>query len=356
MITSVTKKMPAGSLVAGLLFLGLLVAATPAAAGAPPVAIPPYAISLFAASPMGTSQPDSIVLWRDRVIVGFGDGVAKDGSDGKSSTIVEFSLNGTVKRIFSVPGHNDGLRVVDDDDLWALQNEDANPNLVVIELTTGKQKLYNFAPTPHGGGYDDIAVQDGKVYLSASNPSGNPNTAPAIVRATLSGNNVVLETILNGDDSATDITTGMPVTLNLQDPDSMTFDPRGNIVLVSQADSELIFVRHPGKADQTVGLLPLTSPVAVPPAPPITVDDTTFAPDPKAFLLVTDLSGNAIYRIDGGTFGFEPGVAYSASDSFGIVGTLNLDTGVVTPIATGFGSARGLLFVSPDRGEHRDDR
>jgi hypothetical protein len=52
------------------------------------------------------------------------------------------------------------------------------------------------------------------------------------------------------------------------------------------------------------------------------------------------------------TFGFEPGVACSASDTLGLLGTLNLDNGVVTPIVTGFGGARGLLFISP--GSHID--
>lgn len=48
-------------------------------------------------------------------------------------------------------------------------------------------------------------------------------------------------------------------------------------------------------------------------------------------------------------FGFEPGTAYSGSDSAGVVGTLDLDTGVLTPVATGFGSVRGMVFVSPVR-------
>jgi hypothetical protein len=32
--------------------------------------------------------------------------------------------------------------VVGESDLWCLQNEDANPNLVVIDLEEGIQKLY----------------------------------------------------------------------------------------------------------------------------------------------------------------------------------------------------------------------
>jgi hypothetical protein len=349
------------SLIAGAVLLGSLVAPVPAAAQSGPTAIPPYKISVFAKSPMGISQPDSIVQWHDNIIIGFQNHVAKDGTDGKSSTIVEFSLSGKVKRMFTVPGHNDGLRIVGDDDLWALQNEDANPNLVVIELRTGKAKQYTFAPTPHGGGYDDMVVKDGKVFITASNPNtpGGINIFPALVRASLSGNSVVLETVFNGNASATDISTGNTVVLNLMDPDSMTIDPRGNIVVDSQADSELIFVRNPLTDEQTLGLLNISQttllgtdgkPLA------ITLDDTAVAPRPRAFLLVTDVSGGVVYRVDAGTFGFEPGTAYSASDTLGLVGTLNLDNGVVTPIVTGFGSARGLLFVSPDRDRDGDDK
>jgi len=355
------KKLLAGWLIACVALLGSLVAAVPAAAQTLPAAIPPYTISIFANTPSGISQPDSIVQWRDSIIVGFQNHVTKDGTDGKSSTIAEFSLSGMVRRMFQVPGHNDGLRIVGDDSLWALQNEDANPNLVVIELRTGTAKQYQFAPTPHGGGYDDMVVKDGKVYITASNPNldamGN-NVFPALVRASLSGNNVLLEPVFNGDASATDIPTGTTVTLNLTDPDSMTIDPRGNIVLDSQADSELIFVRHPLTDEQTLGRLKISPTLTGSDGKPlaITLDDTAFAPRPKAFLLVTDVSGGVIYRIDAGTFGFEPGTAYSGSDTLGLVGTLNLDNGVVTPIVTGFGSARGLLFVSPDGDHGGDDR
>jgi len=167
----------------------------PSLAGAQAKALAPYAISVFATSPPNATQPDSIVSWGDNIIVGFQNHVAKDGGDGKSSTIVEFSASGEVKRSFSVPGHNDGLRIVGDGKLWALQNEDANPNLVVIDLESAEQTPYQFAPTPHGGGYDDIVVVRGEVYLTASNPNLDPlgvNVFPALVRARLSNGNVLL--------------------------------------------------------------------------------------------------------------------------------------------------------------------
>jgi hypothetical protein len=333
-------------------------------AAAQPTASSPYKVSEFAQSPAGASQPDSIVQWHDSVIVGFQNHVAKDGSDGKSSTIVEFSSAGKVKRTFSVRGHNDGLRVIDENLLWALQNEDANPNLVIIDLRSGTQTLYQFPPTPHGGGYDDIVVKHGRVYFTASNPTLDPNginVFPALVRATLSGTSVILQPILNGNANATDLTTGKTVSLNLTDPDSMTIDPRGNIVFVSQADSVLVFVRHPGAANQAVGVLPLSSSVTGPNNATITIDDTAFAPESSASLLVTDVNAGVIYRIDRavlGERGFEPGRAYSASDTLGLVGTLNVDNGFITPSVTGFGSARGLLFLSAeserDQGEEDD--
>jgi hypothetical protein len=114
-------------------------------------------------------------LWKRR---------AKDASDGKFSTIVQYSLTGKVKSSFRVRGHNDGLRLIGENDLWAMQNEDANPNLVVINLKTWARKEYTFPHPVHGGGYDDIAVQGGRVFISASNPNLNPkgvNVFPALL-------------------------------------------------------------------------------------------------------------------------------------------------------------------------------
>jgi hypothetical protein len=76
-----TKNMLTGSFAACALLMGWLMASVPATAQTLPAATPPYKISVFVNSPNGISQPDSIVQWH-------------------------------------VPGHNDGLRVIGDDDLW----------------------------------------------------------------------------------------------------------------------------------------------------------------------------------------------------------------------------------------------
>jgi hypothetical protein len=317
------------------------------------VATPPYSISVFATNPSGTSAPDSIVTWRNSVIVGFGNGVAKDGSDGKSSTIVEFNAGGHVKRTFSVPGHNDGLRVIGEDELWALQNEDGNPNLVIIDLDSGIQTRFNLNSV-NGGGYDDIVEINGSVYFTASNPAKNPNTDPALVRVTLAGNTATVTPVLLGNALATNIPDGSQVALNLQDPDSMTTDLKGDIVFVSQADAELVFVKHPAAVNQSAAVLPITSTVPIVNSVTFTIDDTIFARKGSKYLLVTDITGGKIYKIKQSDF--EPGQAYSASDTYGIVGTLDLSTGLVTPVVTGLGSARGLAFVREQDDDHHCER
>ena len=97
-------------------------------------ALTPYTVSTFATSVPGVyTQPDSIAVLADHIFVGYGNGIAPDGSDGKSSTIVEYDFNGNVITTYTVKGHNDGLKVNPRTRLlWALQNEDASPNLVII--------------------------------------------------------------------------------------------------------------------------------------------------------------------------------------------------------------------------------
>jgi hypothetical protein len=47
----------------------------------------------------------------DHVFIGYGDGHAPDGSDGLSSQVVEYKMYGTIVHVYTVPGHNNGLKV-----------------------------------------------------------------------------------------------------------------------------------------------------------------------------------------------------------------------------------------------------
>jgi hypothetical protein len=323
------------------LILRLVVCAaflTGLAASGQVVASAPYTVSVFATSiPNVDFAPDSIAVLDGHVFVGYGDGVAPDGSDGKSSTIVEYSANGDMLTTYTVLGHNDGLRVNPTTHLlWAMQNEDANPNLVIIDPTNGTQTMYTFGPTPHGGGYDDIAFRGTDVFLSASNPSNNPNNAPAIVKAQISGGTVTVTPVLSGTASAIDIPTDTPVNLNLQDPDSMIFNPLGDLVLDSQADAELIIVHHVGFFDQTAYHLALTQNGS-----PVQIDDTVFATSSHGVILVSDRDGETVYAISRELF--SPAAAYSATPT--TVAALDPDTGVLTDIVTGMVSPHGMAFI-----------
>jgi hypothetical protein len=306
-----------------------------------------YSISVFARGVKGKyTAPDSLAVSNDRIYIGFGDGNDPAGLDGKANKIVEYTKSGRYVFSYNVIGHNDGLKVDPyTHKIWALQNEDGNPNLVIIDPKTREQSVFTFAaPPPNGGGYDDIVFRGGEVYLSASNPAKNPNTRPAIVKARLVGNSVVVTPLLEGNAQATDIVTGAKVTLNLQDPDSMTLDPSNNVVMTSQSDSELVVVRKPGTKLQNVLQVPLSSPYGTP-----QVDDTLFTPSSDGFVLVSDTAADTVYAIR--KAGFAPGAAYSAavagsgSTAQGFVGRLDLEFGQLTPIVTGLNSPHGLAFV-----------
>jgi hypothetical protein len=307
-------------------------------AGAQVTAITPYTVSTFATSVQGVYfQPDSIAEVGGHIFIGFGDGAAPDGSDGKSSSVVEYDRSGNVLKVFTVKGHNDGLRVDPKTQLlWAMQNEDGNPNLVIIDPVSGSQTLYTFGPTPHGGGYDDIAFRGNDVFISASNPAHNPNSYPAIVRATITGSTVNVSPVLMGTATATDIPTDTPIALNLLDPDSMKFDPFGDLVLDSQADGELIILHHAGALDQSVYHLALTLNGTT-----TQIDDTVYATASHGVILVSDLGGDTIYSITKDIF--SPGAAYSAAPTS--MAATNLNTGVLTNIITGMVSPHGMIFL-----------
>jgi hypothetical protein len=331
-------------MVFGALLSVFLAGTRPAVAG-PPVAAPPYAITTFASGTAAFSSPDSIAFTPTNVFVGFGNGVAKDGSDGKASTIAEYDLEGNLVTTFSVKGHNDGLRIDRDGELWAMQNEDGNPNLVIIDPSDGDQKLITIAAV-NGGGYDDIVFAGRFVFFSASNPSKNPNVDPAVVTADVEGSTAHLAQTLAGNAPATEVTTGKPVTLNLQDPDSMILDPNGELVLTSQADMELVIIQNPGLTCQNVLVVPLTTPDGDTPM----ADDTVFARSPEGRILFADKSSNSVYSITAPYFA--PGAAYTAaqnsSATTGFVGRVDLTTGLLTPIVTGLGNPGGMAFVSTD--------
>jgi hypothetical protein len=215
-----------------------------------------YSVKVWAKGTSNFNNPDSIESDRGHVWVGYQNVTSKTGGDGQFSTVVEYDSDGLLLRTFAVPGHCDGLRIDPaTHTVWASSNEDGNPGLVSIEQTSGKITAYSFDPTVHGGGFDDMAFLNGKMFIAASNPnldSNGVNVFPAVDEVTFNGTKVVLTPVLMGNASAVDTISQQMVTLNEVDPDSLSIDASGNLVLVNQAGSELVFIANPGTAAQKV--------------------------------------------------------------------------------------------------------
>lgn len=345
----------------GALCLGLMIGASTAARASNtgiimgPIASPPYVLSTFAVSESGYTDPDSVTFNDTNIFVGYGNGGAPDGSGGAMSTIVEYDTTGAVVTTFTVVGHNDGLRINPaDGSLWAIQNEDANANIAVIDLKTGKQTVTPFpSPAPHGGGYDDVVFTKGATFVSASNPTNNPNTGPAIVSVDLKGKKLSVTPVLAGEAMATNVLTGSTVTLNLQDPDSMILDPFGELILDSQGDGEEVVVHFPGQSCQSAFVVPLTYPTGPGTFAGLMADDTAFATSNSGFIIFADKHSQTVYKITAPYFFV--GAAYTAfqdnTGTFGFVGSTDLSTGVSTPIITGLGNPAGMAFVPSSIGK-----
>lgn len=325
---------------------------------------PGYGISVFVQAPSATQKPDSIVQMGNTVFIGYQQsGDVKDGSvPGLTNQVVQYDLSGNLLKTYTVPGHNDGLLVRSDlNQLWAMSNEDGNPILTIIDFGSATQKSYTATvnPTAHGGGYDDFQLINGVVYVTASNPSV-PGTAPSVVALTLNANGTTFDVapVLAGNAQALDITPsigGSPnptykqmVTLALTDPDSEAIDSSADLVVDSQADGRLVFIKNPGPMQQ-VSVLMLTL-FNDKDGPTVPVDDTrwvpTAGPQGVTYMLFTD-SSNTTYRLDGP---YKAGNAYSNGQ--GQVMQLDVSTGHLTPVAVSVGNPaalqdpHGMLFIA----------
>jgi hypothetical protein len=104
---------------------------------------PGYTVTVFAQGVQGLSAPDSIAVAGNKIYIGYGDNHDPAGLDGLTSQIVEYSKAGQMLYVYNVPGHNDGLKLDPaTGKLWAMQNEDGNPNLVIIDPRTREERLY----------------------------------------------------------------------------------------------------------------------------------------------------------------------------------------------------------------------
>ena|SRR5271166_3301494 len=159
--------------------------------------------------------------------------------------------------------------------------------------------------------------------------------------------------VLLGNASLIDIVMGNRVIVPQSDPDSLKVDCASDLVLDSQADGDLIFINAADSKNQAALRLHLTNGTMT----QITVDDTVFPTAPSGTILVVDTKGDTVYAVKSDAF--QSGGAYSASDSDGILGKVDLSTGLVIPIVTGMQTPHGALFIpasSEDDDDHGDNQ
>jgi len=300
-----------------------------------------YSVSVFAPNPAGTSSPDSVAIAGDNVFIGYGNGTKSDGSDGLPTTIGQYTTSGQLVQTFSVPGHNDGLRVdPTTNQVFALQNQDGNPSLTTIDPTTKAQQTYTLPSINGGGGYDDLAFLNGQIFIDPSSPTLNNgvNQTPVLATLSLSGGQAKVTPVLSSGTGLTAVNTatGQSVSFNLTDPDSLGITPSGALTIDGENDKALFTVTNPGTTQQQVSVLPHSA---------FTADDNVYGSTASSRLLVANSSSTsgAVYQISGP---FASGATYISSSSGGAVGTLD-SSGTLTPIASDLGSPHGLGFL-PD--------
>jgi hypothetical protein len=301
---------------------------------------PQWRVNLFVRGNKKRYNPDPIVSQGNFFYVAFQNASQPDGTGG-DSTIAQYKRDGMLVQTINVPGRCDGMRWNPNTNImWLTVNEDANSAMYTWDPKSDALTHYSFSTAKHGGGYDDLAFSNGMAFIAASNPTLNArgnNKGPALVGVVLRGSKAIVKTVLKGNATATDIPTGNTVTLNLTDPDSLSITPSGDVLLVSQADSEIVFVHNAGLASQTVSRLLVGT----------QLDDTVYATKRAGLFYLADSKKDAIYLIRGP---IKAGTLYTEtpgdSGVAGFVGTVDTPTGTITPIITGFKSPTGLTFVA----------
>jgi hypothetical protein len=313
----------------------------------------PYTLGTFkGVPPSGATQPDDIAVSADGadLWVGYGNGVDTFGKGGPSN-LVEYDIStGAMLQNLTIPGHLDGLKInPQTGEVWATQNEDGNPTLTIVNPRNGKFETFPVTSSLITGGLDDLVFAGpNSAFITASSQADT--TTPVIVQVSLDGKKKkttfdVSATLPGAPASVWNVVTNAAESADMiGDPDSMTLDPAGELVLDNRSDDSLYIVRN-SSATKPVLRVPLTLADS-----PVEVDDTIFTysltsgeSSTAGTIYITDTKANIIYTL---TKPYFPTTEiYSAANVANDVALVDLNTGVVTPVVTGFMGVHGLAFA-----------
>jgi hypothetical protein len=309
-------------------------------------------IFVFTTAPANSSAPDSITLANGDVWVAYTNNSGSTG--GGHSTIVAYDRNGRIDHTYRIAGSVDGLKVDRlTGQIWALQNQDGNSRLTLINPenhTLSGPFTYKVPSSTRG--YDDVAFDHGKVFMSYTNPADNGD--PTLVQV-LNGNDpdgeLQTRPILAFGATGVNLETGKTEVIPQSDPDSLKVAPNGDLLFTSSSDDVIIDVQNPGTSRQAVAFTKV---------PGVTgnLDDVIRVDATAGTFYLSDTADNRVLSVH--MTGLNPNDYYaSIGNAFGQVDPL---TGQFTPLITAadapgfmFGSAHGASFVADENTPARPD-
>ena len=229
-----------------------------------PVRAASFTTTVFATGgAVGANSPDSVTFGNNSLWVEYGNGASSTGGSG-STTIVQYGLNGSVLHAYTIAGSVDGLKYnPNTGQVWALQNQDANSTLTIINPTTGTTSSFTYGALYNSmsgtRGLDDVVFNGSQTFMSVTNPASG--TDPVVVQLTNLVSPLLQSAILTMGATGTNRATGSTGPIPATDPDSLKLGPNGSLILTGEGDHALMFINNPGQAGQSVSFLNLVNAV-----------------------------------------------------------------------------------------------
>jgi predicted secreted protein len=303
-------------------------------------------LKTFAPAPNGDTAPDSITTENGTFFVEYGNGADSTGAGG-SSTIVQYNSDGQIEHSYTISGSVDGLKYNPyTGQIWALQNQDGNSTLTLIDPKTHRVTgPLSYANPSATSGYDDVVFKGNKVFLSYTNPNGAGDpTLVELVNGDHPSGTLLTTTVLTDGAMGFDTVTGKTEVVPQSDPDSLKLAPNGDLILSSGNDGTIIDVQNPGTARQAISFTSIKGVTAGNAG----LDDVIKPTATAGTFYMTDTKSGNVYSFH--ATGLNTNDYYASVASLGGFGQVDPTTGVFTPLVTGanFSSAHGLSFI-PDK-------
>jgi hypothetical protein len=311
-------------------------------------------VKTFAVAPKGDSAPDSITTANGTFFIEYGNGADSTGMGG-SSTIVQYDKAGHIEHTYTIAGSVDGLKLNPyTGEIWALQNQDGNSTLTLIDPVSHKVRgPWSFANPSGTRGYDDVVFEGNKVFLSYTNPNGAGDpTLVELLNGDRPSGTLLTSAILTDGVTGFDTVTGKMETVPQSDPDSLKTSPNGDLLLTSGADGTIIDIQNPGTANQAVAFTTIQN-IPTGSIGNAGLDDVIKPSASAGWFYLTDTKTNKVYSFH--ATGLNTNDYYASVGSLKAFGQIDPTTGIFTPLVTGanagdlnFAAPHGIVFV-PDK-------